>query len=71
MKSLDDVFPGLIRSGFGRQFHLRAQEQAYLQDRGLEAVLVHSLTSEHQDHAIATLERWLRAEAAQTTAQGG
>jgi hypothetical protein len=118
VRSLDDVFRALSRSAFRGKFHLRAQEQAYLQDRGLDQVLEHArrfvaerlapasprndgkqtpyrghpvfvaqhatacccrgclekfhgiprgltLTSEQQDHVIAALERWLRAEEAQ------
>lgn len=124
MRSLDDGFRALSRSGFRRKFHLRAQEQAYLQDRRLDRVLEHArgfvaerlapasprndgkqtpyrghpvfvaqratacccrgclekfhgiprglaLTSEQQDHVIAALEGWIRAEEAQGTPQGG
>ena len=42
MRSLDDVFRALSRSAFRGKFHLRAQEQAYLQDRGLDQVLEHA-----------------------------
>ncbi|HEV7365853.1 MAG TPA: DUF4186 domain-containing protein [Gemmatimonadales bacterium] len=118
------MFRALSRSAFRRKFHLRAQEQAYLQDRGLDTVLDHArrfvaerlapaaprkdgkqtpyrghpvfvaqhatacccrgclekfhairrgrtLTPEQQDHVIAALERWLRAEETQDTSQGG
>jgi predicted Fe-S protein YdhL (DUF1289 family) len=114
------VFRALSRSSFRRKFHLRAQEQDYLQERGLDTVLEHArrfvadrlapasprndgkqtpyrghpvfvaqhatacccrgclekfhgipggltLTSEQQDHVIAALERWLRAEEAKGT----
>jgi hypothetical protein len=124
VRALDDVFRALSRSAFRRKFHLRAQEQVYLQDRGLATVLDHArrfvaerlapatprndgkqtpyrghpvfvaqhatacccrgclekfhaiprgltLTSEQQDHVIAALERWLRAEETQGTSQGG
>lgn len=124
MRELDEVFRALSRSAFRRKFHLRAQEQAYLQDRGLDTVLDHArrfvaerlapaaprkdgkqtpyrghpvfvaqhatacccrgclekfhairrgrtLTPEQQDHVIAALERWLRAEETQDTSQGG
>jgi predicted Fe-S protein YdhL (DUF1289 family) len=124
VRELDEVFRALSRSAFRRKFHLRAQEQAYLQDRGLDTVLDHArrfvaerlapaaprkdgkqtpyrghpvfvaqhatacccrgclekfhairrgrtLTPEQQDHVIAALERWLRAEETQDTSQGG
>jgi predicted Fe-S protein YdhL (DUF1289 family) len=116
VKRLDEVFASLSRSAFRHEFHLRAQEQAYLSDRGLDVVLQHArrfvaerlapaiprndgkqtpyrghpvfvaqhatacccrgclekfhgipaghaLTPAQQDHVIAALERWLRAEA--------
>jgi hypothetical protein len=39
VRSLDNGFRALSRSGFRRKFQLRAQEQAYLQDRRLDRVL--------------------------------
>ena len=42
MRPLDDVSRALSRSAFRRKFHLRAPEQAYLSERGLDVVLEHA-----------------------------
>ena len=40
MRPLDDLFAALRGSAFRRRFRLGRAERAYLEDRGLEAVLV-------------------------------
>jgi hypothetical protein len=42
MRPLDEVFTALQKSEFRRGFHLRGKELAYLQQKGLPAVLVHA-----------------------------
>ena len=42
MRALDDLFAALARSPFRRRFHLGAAERAYLEQRGLAAVLAHA-----------------------------
>lgn len=40
MRPLDDLFPALAASAFRRRFRLGAPERAYLESRGVDAVLV-------------------------------
>lgn len=42
MVDIDEVFRALARSAFRQRFHLKAQEAAYLQEKGLETVLGHA-----------------------------
>ena len=42
MRDLDALFVALDRSKFRRRFVLRGKEAAYLQERGLETILVHA-----------------------------
>ena len=42
MRDLDELFAALGRSEFRRRFRLRGREAAYLQEKGLETVLVHA-----------------------------
>jgi len=42
VRSLDDLFAALARSGFRRSFQLKAREIKYLQDKGLPVVLSHA-----------------------------
>jgi len=42
VRSLDDLFAALARSGFRRSFQLKARETGYLQNKGLPVVLSHA-----------------------------
>ncbi len=42
LRDLDELFAALDRSRFRRRFALRGKEAAYLQQRGLETILVHA-----------------------------
>jgi hypothetical protein len=42
MKDLDLVFSALVKSDFRRKFHLSGKDLAYLQNKGLDTVLVHA-----------------------------
>lgn len=42
MRSLEDVFPRLAKSTFRSRFRLGPKEQAYLDNRGITAVLEHA-----------------------------
>lgn len=42
MKLLDEVFAALQKSAFRRGFHLQGKELAYLEQKGLPAVLEHA-----------------------------
>jgi hypothetical protein len=42
MKPLDEVFAALQKSAFRRRFYLQGKELAYLQQKGLPAVLEHA-----------------------------
>ncbi len=42
MREMDELFEALGRSEFRSRFRLRGREAAYLQEKGLDAVLVHA-----------------------------
>lgn len=42
MTSLDEIFARLERSPFRSRFHLRAQDRAYLDQKGLPLILQHA-----------------------------
>jgi hypothetical protein len=42
MREMDELFEGLSRSAFRRQFCLRGREAAYLRQKGLDTVLEHA-----------------------------
>ena len=42
MTSLDEIFAQLERSPFRSRFHLRAQDRAYLDQKGLPLILQHA-----------------------------
>src|SRR3954464_12604985 len=42
MRDLEQVFSRLVRSPFRQKFHLGAQKQSYLEDKGLPKVLEHA-----------------------------
>ena len=42
MRDLDSIFAALANSAFRRKFHLSGKDLAYLQDKGLDTVLVHA-----------------------------
>jgi hypothetical protein len=42
MKDLDQVFAALAHSAFRRRFRLAAAERSYLQEKGLDTVLMHA-----------------------------
>ena len=42
MRNLDNLFAALAKSTFRRSFHLKGKELAYLQSKGLSAVLAHA-----------------------------
>jgi hypothetical protein len=44
VRSLDKVFAGLASSSFRRSFRLSDRERRYLQDRGMETILLHART---------------------------
>ncbi len=42
MQNLDDLFVRLEQSSFRQQFHLKAPERIYLQQRGIDTILNHA-----------------------------
>ena len=42
MRDMDELFEALGRSQFRSRFRLRGKELAYLQEKGLETVLIHA-----------------------------
>ncbi len=42
MRDIDDVFTSLARSRFRSRFRLKSEQQQYLQDRGMNAIVVHA-----------------------------